>query len=95
MYLVTLALYSIFINEIEELLQDQGIQGGVTIGDIVLYLLLYADDIVLIARTDDHLQQLLHKLLDFCNLSKLAVNVKKTFSLRIARGRSLVPRTFT
>ena len=44
-------LFSLFINDIEELLRDQGIRGGVTVGDIVLYMLLYADDIVLIART--------------------------------------------
>ena len=71
-------LFSLFINDIEELLRDQGIRGGVTVGDIVLYMLLYADDIVLIARTYGDLQQLLHKLLDFCHSSKMSVNVKKT-----------------
>ena len=60
-------------------LPHSGINAGISMGDIVLYILLDADDIVLIADSQEGLQKFLKVLFSFCeNYSMMEVNVKKT-----------------
>ena len=51
---------------------------GVNIGDsLCISILLYADDIILLALTEGDLQIMLNGLNDWCNNWKLRVNLKK------------------
>ena len=67
-------LFNLFLDGITKILLSENI--GVNIGDVVL--LLYADDIILIAENEEDLQLLVKKLKVFCNESKMSVNIKKT-----------------
>ena len=48
------------------------------IGEILLCVLLYADDVVLMAESEEELQSLLNQLKLFCDDSQLMLNIKKT-----------------
>ena len=43
-----------------------------------MFVILYADDIVIFANSADELQHGLDLLLNYCNIWKLTVNVSKT-----------------
>ena len=49
-------LFSLFKNDIEELLKKENC--GIWIGDALIYILLYADDIVLVAGNEIDLQDM-------------------------------------
>ena len=51
---------------------------GVDIGMLKLFLLLYADDILLFANDKENLQLSLNILENYCKMWKLKVNTKKT-----------------
>ena len=60
-----------------------------------LYVLLYADDTIIMAEKPEELQKALHATFSYCTKSKLKINVDKTkiirFSKRKPRNR---PETF-
>ena len=51
-----------------------------------LYVLLYADDIVLMSETAEDLQNALNILKSYCDHWKLTVNVNKTKSMIFRKG---------
>ena len=51
---------------------------SVMIAGMAVPLLLFADDIVLVARTREHVQRLLHSLSGFCAATGFEVNLDKT-----------------
>ena len=51
---------------------------GISVGDTFIFILLYVDDIVLVADNENDLQQLVEKLETFCEQSQMTVNVPKT-----------------
>ena len=51
---------------------------GIDIGMLKLFLLLYADDIVIMAETEDELIKGLSLLEEYCDKWKLCVNTNKT-----------------
>ena len=62
---------------------------GVVIGMFKLFLLLYADDIVLFGETDADLQNALNILEDYCSRWKLTVNTEKTKIMVFRKGGRL------
>ena len=58
-------------------MQEEGIE-EVLIGSVVIMLLLYADDVVLLAHEVEDAQRLMQVLKNFCMHSGLLVNVFKT-----------------
>ena len=73
------ALFTLFINEFSELIENSGISGVQLFPeDVQVLILLFADDIALISDTIVGLQRQLHLLRDYCLESKLVVNVVKT-----------------
>ena len=46
--------------------------------DLVVFILMYADDLVLLAEDEKDLQKLLDELERYCKESQLEVNLKKT-----------------
>ena len=73
------ALFTLFIKEFSELIENNGISGVQFFPeDVQVLILLFADDIALISDTIVGLQRQLHLLRDYCLESKLVVNVVKT-----------------
>ena len=83
-------LFSLFLNDIEETFIQSGLE-GLDIDTFKLFLLLYADVIVIFANSSDHLQESLNLLSDYCSRWKLTVNVAKT-KVMIFRKGGILPR---
>ncbi len=79
-------LFSLYLNDIEETLISKGVE-GIDIGSFRIFLLLYADDIILFANNKDELQHSLDVLSDYCNRWKLTVNIAKTKIMIFHKGR--------
>jgi hypothetical protein len=70
-------LFGIYIDKLEECLEKEGCVGP-TLTGIVINLLLYVDDIVLMARSPHDLENQLRILKDFCSNMGMTVNTYKT-----------------
>ena len=55
----------------------QNLHDGITLDHLQLYLLLFADDAVLISETPEGLQRSLDSLHTYCNKWNLKVNTEK------------------
>ena len=69
-------LFSLYINDLVKTLKENG--PLMDIGDTLLNILLYADDMVLIADCESDLQTLLDILCEWCRKWRLSVNIDKT-----------------
>ena len=78
-------LFSMYINDLEETFVLQDFK-GIEIGMLKLFLLLYADDIVIFSESEAGLQQGLDILENYCGRWKLCVNVKKTKVMIFRKG---------
>ncbi len=70
-------LYSLFVEDLELSLQDN-VAPGLSIDDITLILLLFADDMVIMGETREELQQNLNLLEQYCDKWGLVANMQKT-----------------
>lgn len=70
-------LFGVFIDDIERWLEDCDSK-GVKLGGFVIKALLYADDVILLARDAISLQKQLDTLASFCTQNQIEVNLKKT-----------------
>ena len=66
---------------------------GVTIDDefetfLKLYILLYADDTIVMAESSRELQKALNAVSNYCELWKLRINVDKTKIIRFSKKKS-------
>lgn len=77
-------LFSLYINDLHEQLS-----GGLHIGDLNIRLLLYADDIVLIAEKIEVLQAMINKLEEYCDYWNLEVNLTKSKIMVFRNGGKL------
>ena len=82
--------FSLFLNDIEESFIHSGLE-GLDIDTFKLFLLLYADDIVIFANSAEQLQESLNILSDYCSRWKLTVNVAKTKVIVFRKG-GILPR---
>ena len=76
-YLLSPTLFGLYIDEVADYIQ----QGGGTWAEILgtqVYIILYANDIILISETHARLQQHLHALESFCMEQGMTVNFWKT-----------------
>ena len=78
-------LFSLFINDIESSLRGNTM-GNITLEQITIYLLMFADDAVLISDSKDGLQNLLVQFEIYCNKWQLTVNVEKTKIMIFQKG---------
>ena len=69
-------LFALYINDLAE--EIKTLNCGVELGNEQLALLLYADDVVLIAPTEESLQHMLDKLYEWCSKWRLTINKDKT-----------------
>ena len=80
-------LFNIFIDDMVEELRET--ECGVSIGSLVLACLLYADDIVLLARSPDELRSLLKSAEKWARKWRLAFNVGKCKILVVYASQSI------
>ena len=71
-------LFGLFIDRLEGFLAAEVPGSGVELGGHLLRLLLYADDLALLAEDPQSLQRMLDALQRFCEANHLRVNVGKT-----------------
>ena len=83
-------LFSMFLNDLEEDFLIHGIE-GIDIGLIKLFILLYADDIVIFSSSSEALQDGLNQLEAYCKRWKLKVNTSKT-KVMVFRNGGILPR---
>ena len=67
-------LFSFYLNDIEEQFINSGLD-GIDTDMLKIFMLLYADDIVIFANTKEQLQNSLDLLLEYCNRWKLTINI--------------------
>ena len=95
-------LFSLFINDFEEFLSNKynGLTGinnlfaNVALNDefealLKLYILLYADDTIIMAENPNNLQMALNAVGNYCEQWKLKINISKTKIIRFAKRRQL------
>ena len=71
-------LFGLFIDRIEKCMADMIPTCGVQLGNNLLQVLLYADDLVLLAESPFDLQKMLDTLQKFCLHNALTVNNRKS-----------------
>ena len=82
-----------FLNDLEEEFLINGID-GIDIGLIKIFLLLYADDIVIFSSSAEGLQDGLNQLETYCKRWKLQVNTSKTKIMVFMKG-GMLPRNLS
>ena len=93
-------LFSLFINDFEEYLSvkynglsrlnnlyTEIIQDDEFVAFLKLYILLYADDTIIMAETQNELQVALNAVANYCELWKLKINVNKTKIIKFAKRK--------
>lgn len=90
-------LFSVFLNDLESYLSSNNIYSGVEcISQVIqnnmfiflkLFVLLYADDTVILAESSMDLQSALNLYASYCKLWKLDINISKTKVVVFSKGR--------
>ena len=74
--IVSPILFSMFLNDLATGIKDLDI--GVKLNGTDLSILMYADDIVLMAPNEENLQKMLDFVANWCRKWRMAVNTDKT-----------------
>ena len=89
-------LFAVFMNDIESYLTSCNLNGLQTISNEIetqlgiylkLFVILYADDTVLMAESSADLQNQLNSFQDYCSIWKLKVNTDKSKVMVFSRGK--------
>ena len=75
-YTLSPILFNLFIDDLA--VQLQAVGKGIVINDEAISILLYADDVVLLAENEDDLQHMLNILSQWCNRNNMIVNCSKS-----------------
>ena len=90
--LISPQLFNLYINDLITDIQNLGL--GVPIDEEKISILLYADDIALVATNEIDLQQMLSVLHNWCMKWKMKVNPSKTQVMHFRRGPSVTRSQF-
>ena len=77
-------LFSIFVNDLESSLTDTSI--GTNVVNLLIKLLIFADDIAIVSESRKGLQAGLNNLLTYCNKWGITVNSAKTKIMVFRKG---------
>lgn len=80
-------LFSIFVNDMYECIEGDNLD-AFTLGELQIFLLLFADDTVLFSYSSEGLQILLNKLNDYCKTWCITVNVEKSAVMVFKKGNT-------
>ena len=69
-------LFAIYANSLSE--NVKYLQKGIKIGNVLISLLMYADDIILISEKEQDLQHLIDEVYNWCKKWRMIVNTDKT-----------------
>ncbi len=70
-------LFAIYVNDLEKTMRDEGVE-GLTVDNLKLFVLFYADDAVVLASSRSGLQEGIDCLSRYCQRWKLTLNITKT-----------------
>lgn len=85
-------LYSIFINGLAVALKQRGLGARIDVaGSFLLCVLLYADDIALLAESEEEMQQLLDVVAEYARRWRFEINHSKCGAVRFNRKGAEVP----
>ena len=87
--LISPRLFIIFINELEKELKNSNCRGTSLASAVGIFLLMYANDIALIADTSVEIQRKLKALESFCQKWGIEVNMAKTKIIVFRNGGKL------
>ena len=101
-------LFAIFLNDLESTLRKDNVQGLNFINQLIrkhlsdddvemwlrLYVLLYADDTIILTESSNDLQCALNSLKSYCSTWDLAVNTSKTKIVIFSKGKVRNKPTF-
>ena len=76
-------LFNLFINDLIFYIKESNI--GIPINNKIINILLYADDIVLIAENENDLAHLINRVNTWCNKNQMCINTEKTKILHIRK----------
>ena len=80
-------LFKFFINDIVDCINNVEMLDTVDIEEMILFILLYADDAVIFAKSAESLQSMLNDIHKYCNTWHLTINTNKTKVMVFERGR--------
>ena len=83
-------LFSLFVEDLELYLQND-VNSGLVIDDIIILLLLFADDMAIVGKTPCEIQNHLDNLYTYCNHWGLQVNTIKTKVVVFRKRGGLLP----
>jgi hypothetical protein len=78
-------LFLFFVNDMHSMMQE-GAYDTITLDELQIFLLLFADDTVLFSYSRDGLQMLLDQLYTYCNEWGIIVNTEKTVVMTFKNG---------
>ena len=81
-------LFSLYLNDIEEQFINSGLD-GIDTDMLKIFMLLYADYIVIFANNQEQLQNSLNLMHQYCNRWKLTINISKTKVMIFRKGGTL------
>ena len=91
-------LFSLFLDRLEAILDmhithltSSNRKHIIHIGALPICLLLFADDLVLLATSLDMLQQQIYWLEDFCRCNLLSINTDKTKAMKMGEANDTMP----
>ena len=73
--------------------QIKHLNAGIKVGDRIISILLFADDIVLLAENEENLQCMISELVKWCSQWRMVVNPEKTEVIHFRKKR--IPKTTT
>ena len=80
-------LFAAYVNKIESLMNNID-QMGVHVNDVKISVIMYADDLVLIAKDKHGLQLGMNALYGYCMENGLTVNTNKSHLMQVSRRKS-------
>ena len=83
-------LFNLYVNDFEANFLKSGCI-PYELSTLSLFLLMYADDMVLFSESIDGLQSLLNELSNYCEIWKLSINVEKSKVLVFRKGGKSKP----
>ena len=90
-------LFALFLNDLETFLETCDVEGLKTVSSelkdklnlyLKFFIILYADDTVIMAESAADLQKQLDSFSDYCDIWRLKVNVEKSKIVVFSQGRT-------
>ena len=85
-------LFKIFINDLVDIFEDDC--DAVSMGNLNMNCLMYADDLILLSQSETGLQKCLDKLENYCELWCLDINIDKTKIIVFNKSGRVLPYSF-